>query len=63
MSDVAPTVLALYRNVLGAALHPALKGEVGCLRRTNRQSAANLQDQLEAFTDFFICCALPTGGV
>ncbi len=62
-SDVVPTVLLLFRNVIGATLHPALKGEAGHLRRANRQSAANLQCQLEVFADFFIRCASPTGGV
>jgi hypothetical protein len=29
MSDVAPIVLTLYRNVISATLHPVLKGEGG----------------------------------
>jgi hypothetical protein len=29
MSDVAPSVLALYRTVIGATSHPALKDIAG----------------------------------
>jgi hypothetical protein len=55
--------MVLYRIVIGATLLPALKGEAGCLRRANRQSAVNLQRQLEVFADFFfICCSSPIGG-
>jgi hypothetical protein len=64
MSDEEPTVLALYRNVIGAILHPVLKGKAGRLRCANWQSGANSQRQLEVFTDFFfIRCASPIGGV
>jgi hypothetical protein len=49
MSKVAPTVLALYRNLIGATLHPALKGD---LRRANRRSGTNSQRQLKVFADF-----------
>ncbi len=45
-SNVAPTVLALYISVIGATLHPALKGEARRLRRAYRRSVANLQCQL-----------------
>ncbi len=45
MSDVAPIVLALYRNVIGATSILALKGEAGRLRCANRRSAANSQRQ------------------
>jgi hypothetical protein len=59
----APTVMALYRKVIGATLLPALKGEAGHLHRANRRSAANSQRQLEVFADFFfIHCALPICG-
>jgi hypothetical protein len=63
MSDVAPTVLALYRNIIGTTLHPALKGEAGRLRRANRRSATNSQRQFQVFADFFIPCASPTAPV
>jgi hypothetical protein len=49
MSDVAPTILALYRTVKGAMLHPALKGEAGRLRLANRRSVANLQRKLGVY--------------
>jgi hypothetical protein len=52
-SDVAPTVLVLYRNVIGVTLHPALKGVAGRLRRANGRSATNSQHQLKVFADFF----------
>jgi hypothetical protein len=52
MSDVAPTVLALYRNIIGATLHPALKGEAGRLCRANKRSTTNSQRQLKVFADF-----------
>jgi hypothetical protein len=54
----APTVMALYRKVIGATLLPALKGEAGHLRRAKRRSAANSQRQLEVFADFFLFTAL-----
>jgi hypothetical protein len=63
MSDVAPTVLALYRNIIGATLHPALKGEAGRLCCANRRSVTNSQRQLKVFADFFIRCTSPTGAV
>jgi hypothetical protein len=64
MSNAGPTVLALYRNVIGATLHPVLKGLAGRLRHANRQSAVNSQSQLEVFADFFfIRCASPSGRV
>jgi hypothetical protein len=63
-SDIAPTLLALYRTVKDATSLPALKGEAKRLRRANRRSAANLQRLLEVFADFFfIRCTSPTGRV
>ncbi len=53
MSDVAPTVMALYRIVIGTKLFPAFKGEAGHLHRANRRSTANSQRQLEVIVDFF----------
>jgi hypothetical protein len=53
MSDIVPTVLALYKNVIGARLFSGLKGEAGCLLHANRRSGANLQHQLEDFCRFF----------
>jgi hypothetical protein len=35
-SNEAPTILALYINVIGATLHLALKGEAGHIHRTIR---------------------------
>jgi hypothetical protein len=56
MSDVAPTVLALYRNIIGARLHPALKGQ-----QAKRDKFAA---PIKSFRGiFFICCASPTGAV
>jgi hypothetical protein len=58
MSDVAPIVLALNRNVIGDTLHAALKGEAGRLRSANRRNATNSQRQLKVFADFFLFAAL-----
>jgi hypothetical protein len=54
MSDLATIVLALYRDVIGATLHAALKGEAGYLRRANRRSTTNSQ----VFVDFFLFAVL-----
>ncbi len=51
-SNVAPTVMVLYRIIIGATLFLALKGEAGCLCRANRRSMANSQCQLKVFADF-----------
>jgi hypothetical protein len=53
-SGVAPT----YRNVIGATLLPALKGEAGHLRNANRIRSANSK-----FSRIFSRCSSPTGGV
>jgi hypothetical protein len=64
MSDVAPTVLTLHRNVIGATLHRLLKGEGGAFTAPigeTRQSRSTNWKFLRNF--FFIRCASPTGGV
>ncbi len=61
----APTVLALYRNIIGATLHPALEGEVERLRGAPQQAKrGEFIAPIKGFRGFFfIRCTPPTGGV
>jgi hypothetical protein len=53
-SNVAPAVLVLYRNVIGATLHPALKGKAGQFAvPIGKVRQIFSQRQLEVFADFF----------
>ncbi len=45
MSDLAPVLLALYSNNIGAAMRPALIGEAVRTRRAFKQSGALSQRQ------------------
>jgi hypothetical protein len=56
MRDVAPTVLALYKNVLALCYTLRLKPKQGAFAAPICK--ANLQCQLEVFADFFLFAAL-----